>query len=46
MRIPYVDLAAQYAEERGELLGIIDRTLAAGRYVGAAAELEAQLARL
>jgi dTDP-4-amino-4,6-dideoxygalactose transaminase len=48
MRIPFVNLAAQYAEEREELLGIIDRTLAAGRYVdvGAAAELEAQLARL
>jgi dTDP-4-amino-4,6-dideoxygalactose transaminase len=48
MRIPYVDLAAQYAEEREELLGIIDRSLATGRYVdvGAAAKLEAQLARL
>jgi dTDP-4-amino-4,6-dideoxygalactose transaminase len=32
--IPFVDLGAQYAEEREELLGIIDRTLAAGQYIG------------
>jgi dTDP-4-amino-4,6-dideoxygalactose transaminase len=33
-RIPYVDLAAQYAEERDELLPIIDRVMAAGQFVG------------
>ena len=32
--IPYVDLAAQYAEERDELLPIIDRVMAAGQFVG------------
>jgi dTDP-4-amino-4,6-dideoxygalactose transaminase len=32
--IPYVDLAAQYAEERDALLPIIDRVMAAGQFVG------------
>lgn len=32
--IPYVDLGAQYAEERKELLDIIDRTMAEGQMVG------------
>jgi dTDP-4-amino-4,6-dideoxygalactose transaminase len=32
--IPYVDLGSQYAEERGELLDIIDRTMAAGQFIG------------
>ena len=32
--IPYVNLAAQYAEEREELLPIIDRALAGGQFVG------------
>jgi dTDP-4-amino-4,6-dideoxygalactose transaminase len=48
MRIPYVNIGAQYAEERDALLPIIDRVLASGGYIGGAAieELEAQLARL
>ena len=33
-RIPYVDLGAQYEEERSELLEIIDRVLVSGQYVG------------
>lgn len=33
-QIPYVNLAAQYAEERDELLPIVDRALATGQYVG------------
>jgi dTDP-4-amino-4,6-dideoxygalactose transaminase len=32
--IPYVDLGSQYAEERSELLDIIDRTMAAGQFIG------------
>jgi len=32
--IPYVDLAAQYAEERAQLLPVIESVLAAGTYVG------------
>ena len=48
MRIPYVNIGAQYAEERDELLPIIDRVLASGGYVGGAAidELEARLAAM
>lgn len=47
-RIPYVNLAAQYREERDELLPIIDRELASGEYVGGAAieEVEERLAAL
>jgi dTDP-4-amino-4,6-dideoxygalactose transaminase len=33
-QIPYVNLGAQYAEERDELLPIIDQALAAGHFVG------------
>ncbi len=46
--VPYVDLGAQYAEERDELLPLVDRMLASGAYVGGAAidELEARLAKL
>src|SRR5258708_2929893 len=45
--VPYVDLGAQYAEERDELLPLVDRMLASGAYVGGAAmdELEARLGR-
>ena len=32
--IPYVDLGSQYVEERAELLDIIDRTMAAGQFIG------------
>jgi dTDP-4-amino-4,6-dideoxygalactose transaminase len=47
-RIPYVNLPAQYQEEREELLPIIDRVLSSGHYVGGAAveEVEERLARL
>ena len=34
LRIPYVNLVAQYEEERAELLPIIDRVLASGQYIG------------
>lgn len=33
-RIPYVDLAAQYREERAELLAVVERVLAGGSYIG------------
>lgn len=33
-QIPYVDLGAQYAEERDELLPILDRVLAGGHMIG------------
>lgn len=33
-QIPYVNLAAQYAEERDELLPIVDRAMASGQFVG------------
>jgi dTDP-4-amino-4,6-dideoxygalactose transaminase len=44
--IPYVNLAAQYAAERAELLPIIDRTLATGQWIGGdvVTELERDLA--
>jgi dTDP-4-amino-4,6-dideoxygalactose transaminase len=44
--IPYVNLAAQYAEERDELLAIVDRSLAQAQYIGGKdiEELEASLA--
>src|SRR6266436_7588766 len=46
--IPYVDLAAQYAEERAQLLPIIDDILASGSYIGGEIieRLEAKLAAL
>jgi dTDP-4-amino-4,6-dideoxygalactose transaminase len=46
MRIPYVDLAAQYAEERDQLLPLIEWVLMAGDYVGGDVieRLEAKLA--
>ena len=34
MKVPYVNLAAQYAEERGSLLKAIDETLATGQWIG------------
>src|SRR6266478_1530194 len=45
-RIPYVNLAAQYAAERDELIPIIDRTLATGHWIGGdvIAELESEIA--
>jgi len=48
MRIPYVDIGAQYAQERDELLPIIDRVLSSGGYVGGDAidELEMRLGAL
>ena len=44
--IPYVDLGTQYAEERKELLAIIDRIMADGQLVGgnAVAEFEQDVA--
>lgn len=47
-RIPYVDLAAQYAEERAQLLPIIEKVLASGDYIGGdiIERLEAKLAAL
>lgn len=33
-QVPYVDLGAQYAAEREELLPILDRTLAGGQMIG------------
>ncbi len=46
--VPYVNMAAQWAEEREELLPIIERVLAEGHWVGGAAvaEFEAAAARL
>ena len=48
LHIPYVDLAAQYAEERAELLPIVDRILSSGGYVGGEVidRLEGKLAAL
>ncbi len=45
--VPYVDLAAQYAGEREELLAVLDRALASGQWVGGAMveEFEAAAAR-
>ena len=34
IKIPYVNITAQWQEERNELLPIIDRILASGQYVG------------
>jgi dTDP-4-amino-4,6-dideoxygalactose transaminase len=46
--VPYVNMAAQWAEERDALLPIIERVLAEGHWVGGAAvaEFEAAAARL
>ena len=43
--IPYVDLSAQWSEERHELLPLIEKTLASGQYVGGkdVEELEAEM---
>lgn len=45
-RVPYVDLGAQYADEKEELLEIIDRTMAEGHMVGGKliADLEQEIA--
>jgi dTDP-4-amino-4,6-dideoxygalactose transaminase len=47
-QVPYVDMAAQWAEEREALLPVIERALAEGHWVGgpAIAEFEAAAARL
>jgi dTDP-4-amino-4,6-dideoxygalactose transaminase len=42
LRIPYVNLAAQYAEERDELLPIVERVLASGQYIDGAPVQEAE----
>ncbi len=48
LRIPYVDLAAQYAVEREQLLPIIEDVLASGVYIGGEVveRLEGKLAAL
>jgi len=48
LRIPYVDLAAQYAAERAQLLPIIEDVLASGSYIGGEVieRLESKLAAL
>jgi dTDP-4-amino-4,6-dideoxygalactose transaminase len=48
MRIPYVDLGAQYAQERDALLPLIDKVMASGGYIGGGIvdKLEARLAKL
>ena len=45
-KVPYVNLGAQYAEERDELLPIIDKVLREGQYIAGEAieRLEAELA--
>jgi dTDP-4-amino-4,6-dideoxygalactose transaminase len=45
-KVPYVNLSAQYAEERDELLPIIDKVLREGQYIAGEAieRLEAELA--
>lgn len=47
-RIPYVDLAAQFREERADLLAVVERTLASGSYIGGSEieALEQDLAKL
>lgn len=47
-RIPYVDLAAQFREERVDLLAVVERTLAGGGYIGGSEieVLEQDLAKL
>lgn len=35
-RVPYVDIAAQFEEERAELMAVVERVLASGQYVGGA----------
>lgn len=47
-RIPYVDLAAQFREERADLLAAVERTLASGGYIGGSEieALEQDLAKL
>ncbi len=46
IRVPYVDFAAQYAEERADIHACVDRVFAKGDFVAGAAvaELEAALA--
>ena len=46
--VPYVNMAAQWAEERDALLPVIERVLAGGQWVGgpAVAEFEAAAAKL
>ena len=46
--VPYVDLAAQYADERAHLLPIVERVLSSGGYIGGEIieRLEAKLAAL
>ena len=34
MKVPYVNLAAQWEQEREQLLPIIDRILSSGAYIG------------
>ena len=48
MKIPYVNLAAQWENERSELLPIIEQALSSGQYVGgeAIARLEERIAKL
>lgn len=48
MRIPYVDLAGQFSEEKAELLPIVERVLGSGQYVdgGQIRDLEQRIATL
>ena len=48
MKIPYVNLAAQWEDERSELLPIIEQALSSGQYVGGKAieQLEERIAEL
>ncbi len=48
MKIPYVNLSAQWEAERSELLPIIDKALSSGQYVGGKAieKLEQRIAEL
>jgi dTDP-4-amino-4,6-dideoxygalactose transaminase len=49
-RVPYVDFAAQFAEERGAIMGVVEQVFARGEFVGggggAVEALEAELAAL
>ena len=48
MKIPYVNLAAQWEDERSELLPIIEHALSSGQYVGGEAieQLEERITKL